>query len=120
MWLFTFTAFATNAATTTAANTTEIIIFLPFNGDPLSPVLKYVILNLYACKGRKNEAGGQAKRPWAALFRHINYLASSRLTFVKHIKFAVLEYFKYLCSSKPTNTQKYGKEPGTAQRMGVC
>ena len=54
MWLFTFTAFATNAATTTAANTTEIIIFLPFNGDPLSPVLKYVILNLYACKGRKN------------------------------------------------------------------
>ena len=37
--LFKLTAFATNAATTTADNTTEIIIFLPLMGAPLSPRL---------------------------------------------------------------------------------
>ncbi len=49
MWLLMLTAFAIVAAITTAANTTEIIIFLPLRRPSVSDSLN-VILNFYDAK----------------------------------------------------------------------
>ncbi|EGC19972.1 hypothetical protein HMPREF9141_1457 [Prevotella multiformis DSM 16608] len=56
MWLLTFTAFATNAATTTAANTIEIIIFFPFNGDALRLLFSNMLSLIFT--GAKVERNG--------------------------------------------------------------
>ena len=52
MWLLTLTAFATNAATTTAEITNETIIFLPLMGNVFPQFINMLSFN-YKCKVRE-------------------------------------------------------------------
>ena len=61
MWLFKLTAFATNAATTTADKTTEIIIFLPLMGN-LFPLFINMLSFNYECKVRQKQNIQQKKQ----------------------------------------------------------